>query len=137
MYPAAASGGRAAKVTPFAASPGGSWQGSAVSSAKHCFAPPSGCTWMYALGLRGAGTAQRNARSRLLFEQHADVDHVDVLLVSLVVVAHVEELLVFHADRHVRVHIPGGADAGEQLGLTRVDALVVEVLLELDVGQPD
>ncbi len=24
-------------------------------SAKHCFAPPSGCTWMYTLGLRGAG----------------------------------------------------------------------------------
>jgi len=31
------------------------YRGSAVLSAKHGFAPPSGCTWMYTLGLLGAG----------------------------------------------------------------------------------
>jgi len=29
--------------------------GSAVLSVKHGFTPPSGCTWMYTLGLRVAG----------------------------------------------------------------------------------
>jgi hypothetical protein len=29
--------------------------GSAVLSVKHSFTPPSGCTWMYTLGLCGAG----------------------------------------------------------------------------------
>jgi hypothetical protein len=29
--------------------------GSAVPFSEACFAPPSGCTWMYTLGLRGAG----------------------------------------------------------------------------------
>src|SRR5687767_14485297 len=38
----------------------GSNRGSAVLSAKHRFAPPSGCPWMDTQGLRGAGTAQRN-----------------------------------------------------------------------------
>ena len=35
-------------------------RGSAVPFSEARFAPPSGCTWMYTLGLRGAGTAQRN-----------------------------------------------------------------------------
>src|SRR5262245_2982483 len=29
--------------------------GSAVPFSEACFAPPSGCTWMYTLGLRAAG----------------------------------------------------------------------------------
>ena len=36
--------------------------GSPVRFSEACFAPPSGCTWMYTLGLRGSRTAQRNGR---------------------------------------------------------------------------
>jgi hypothetical protein len=44
-------------------------------SAKHGFAPPSGCTWMYTLGLRGAGTAQRNGTQGDHAEGVGDGEH--------------------------------------------------------------